>query len=131
MCFFLGQFSYLDYVMEHLDLLLSYGLNPTLVFDGAALPSKSQENLDRDEKREQHLKAALESEAVGDLSGALEYFKNATKVTPHMLLVILNELKRRRTDFLVAPYEADAQLAFLCKLEKFDAIISDDADIRL
>jgi len=38
-------------------------------------------------------------------------------------------LKTKKIDFLVAPYEADSQLAKLKKLSIIDAVVTEDSDL--
>ena len=70
-----------------------------------------------------------EFEALGDQQHVVDKFMDAVKVTPDMLLVTVNELKRRGIDYIIAPHEADAQFAFLSKQGKFDVVIADDAEM--
>ena len=44
------------------------------------------------------------------------------------LLRLVKALKREGVDFVVAPYEADAQMALLCRLGLADFVISEDSD---
>ena len=46
-----------------------------------------------------------------------------------MALALIRELRSRSIDYIVAPYEADAQLAFLDKENLVDAIITEDSDL--
>ena len=41
------------------------------------------------------------------------------------------KLKDKGVAFLVAPYESDAQLAFLCNMKHVDAVISEDSDLMV
>jgi exonuclease-1 len=42
---------------------------------------------------------------------------------------LVKELKKEKIDFIVAPYEADAQLCFLEKHGYVSAILTEDSDL--
>ena len=46
-----------------------------------------------------------------------------------MLKLIFQECRKKGVDCIVAPYEADAQLAYLMKTGIAQAIISEDSDL--
>jgi 5'-3' exonuclease len=43
--------------------------------------------------------------------------------------IILKTLRDNKIDFIVAPYEADAQLAYLDKIGFVDAVLTEDSDL--
>lgn len=49
----------------------------------------------------------------GDFSGACRKFIEGIEITPEMVHSFIQELRTIKVDYIVAPYEADAQLAFL------------------
>lgn len=50
-------------------------------------------------------------------------------ITPDIAYRLIAELKRKGIDFIVAPYEADAQLAYLNRTGIADFIITEDSDL--
>lgn len=46
-----------------------------------------------------------------------------------MSFLLIQRLKKRSVPFLVSPYEADAQLAYLSRQGVVDAVISEDSDL--
>jgi exonuclease-1 len=46
-------------------------------------------------------------------AAAMEYFQRAVDITPRMAHKLIKALRRLRVECIVAPYEADAQLAYL------------------
>ena len=54
---------------------------------------------------------------------------DAIDVSPDMAHFLIEELKRRQIEFIVAPYEADAQLAYLNRAGIVDFIITEDSDL--
>lgn len=41
----------------------------------------------------------------------------------------LEVLRKKSIDYVVAPFEADAELAFLCKNNHIDAVVAEDSDL--
>jgi exonuclease-1 len=50
-------------------------------------------------------------------------------ISPDMAYHLIIELKRNNIEFIVAPYEADAQLAYLCRTGFVDFILTEDSDL--
>lgn len=50
-------------------------------------------------------------------------------INPQMAYTFIQELKRRKIEYFVAPYEADAQLAYLTKINYVDFVITEDSDL--
>ena len=46
-----------------------------------------------------------------------------------MIHLFIQELKRRKVDYVVSPYESDAQLAFLYQQKIVDVVITEDSDL--
>jgi exonuclease 1 len=46
-----------------------------------------------------------------------------------MIHLFIQELKRSKVDYVVSPYESDAQLAFLYKANIVDFVITEDSDL--
>ena len=65
----------------------------------------------------------------GNLSKATEVFQTCVDVTPEMAYAWIKVLKARGIIYLVAPYEADAQLAYLAMNGKIHAVITEDSDL--
>merc|ERR1711985_199876 len=68
--------------------------------------------------------------ADGNASSAAEAFQRAVVIRPVHNKVLLEAVKAHGgVDFVVAPYEADAQLAFLALSGRVHAVISEDSDL--
>ncbi len=65
----------------------------------------------------------------GRLAEADAIFQTCCEVTPDMAGGLMQALRRCNIDFVVAPYEADAQLAFLGCSGQVDAVITEDSDL--
>lgn len=112
-----------------LDMLSHFGVTPIVVLDGGPLPSKRAEEEDRRARREENLRAGMEALRSGNRPAALACFQKAVDVTPRMAQAFEALLRSRGVQFIVAPFEADAQLAFLATTGRVDAVITEDSDM--
>ncbi|KAK7233196.1 5'-3' exodeoxyribonuclease [Aureococcus anophagefferens] len=123
--------KHIEFCMGRVALLLHYKVKPLLVFDGGALPAKAAQEASRRGKRE-HAKAMASQKAREDShEEARKWYAKCVDVTPVMAKQLVDACAARwgdRVDFLVAPYEADAQLAQLARSGEAAAIVSEDSD---
>jgi len=125
------KMKWLNYCVNYIDLLLENRVEVYLVFDGANLPMKKNTEKERAESRSLNLDRGNISLNDGKLDAARICYSRAIDVTPTMAaeLIRLCSKYRPQVKCLVAPYEADAQLAFLSRSNIVDAIISEDSDL--
>ncbi|CAB3996104.1 Exonuclease 1 [Paramuricea clavata] len=95
----------LDLLNSYVDLLERNEIKPYVVFDGLRLPTKELERVRRTRRREEIRAKANELRKEGELC------------------------RDRNIDYTVAPYEADAQIAYLMKHGQVDFAISEDSDL--
>ncbi|OON18480.1 XPG I-region, partial [Opisthorchis viverrini] len=112
-------------------MLLTYNIKPILVFDGANLPSKADTELKRKESKESYRKKAAEYLLQGNREAAQECFQRSVFVTSKMAHDVLKAARNLGVDCIVAPYEADAQLAYLNRAGYADLVITEDSDLLL
>jgi exonuclease-1 len=115
--------------MHRVRMLQHFGITPYIVFDGDYLPSKAVTEAGRAKRREESRTAGLELHRLGRVSQAHLELQKAVDVSPEMARQLIDELKRLDVQFVVAPYEADVQLAFLEREGHISAIISEDSDM--
>ncbi|KAJ7273146.1 PIN domain-like protein [Mycena rebaudengoi] len=133
--------------------LLALGIDPFVVFDGRTPASKSGEKQERDANRteswqqcvdalreEKACLAKMENEPV-DLSQpwkdkasafhqeAVKAARGAVAVTPEMTQQVMKLLAAEDVPYIVAPYEADGQLAHMCRVGYLYAVITEDSDL--
>lgn len=121
--------AYVDYCMYRIRMLIHFNARPVVVFDGAALPMKSETHEAREKQREESMKKAKEADAAGDRQKAVEWYQRACPVTPYMAREVIRECRKLNVEYMVAPYEADAQLAWMMKSGHIDAVITEDSDL--
>ncbi|XP_034620919.1 exonuclease 1 [Trachemys scripta elegans] len=121
--------QYVVFCMKLVDMLLSFGIKPILVFDGCTLPSKKEVEKARREKRQANLLKGKQLLREGKLSEARDCFGRSVNVTHGMAHEVIKAAHAQGVDCVVAPYEADAQLAYLNKTGIVQAIITEDSDL--
>ncbi|KAF1977190.1 PIN domain-like protein [Bimuria novae-zelandiae CBS 107.79] len=121
--------KYVDFAMNRVRMLVHFGITPYLVFDGDYLPSKAGTENERQEKRQESKRLGLELLKVGKTSQAHLELQKSVDVTPEMARMLIEELRHHNIDYVVAPYEADSQLAYLERKGIIDGILSEDSDL--
>ncbi|XP_037366183.1 exonuclease 1 isoform X2 [Talpa occidentalis] len=120
---------YVGFCMKFVNMLLSHGIKPILVFDGCTLPSKKEVEKSRRQRRETNLLKGKQLLREGKVSEARECFTRSVNITHAMAHKVIKAARAQGVDCLVAPYEADAQLAYLNKAGIVQAIITEDSDL--
>uniref|UniRef100_A0A8C5ERX1 Exonuclease 1 n=1 Tax=Gouania willdenowi TaxID=441366 RepID=A0A8C5ERX1_GOUWI len=121
--------QYVWYCMKFVDMLLNFRVKPILVFDGRNLPSKQEVEKSRRERREANLQKGRRLLREGKVSEARDCFTRCVNITPPMAHKLIKAARARGVDCVVAPYEADAQLAYLNKSGLAQAVITEDSDL--
>ncbi|KAH8084340.1 PIN domain-like protein [Cristinia sonorae] len=120
---------YVDYAMHRVRLLRHHKILPYIVFDGGPLPAKKGTESDRKKRREENLSRAKLLTAQGKHSQAREYYVKCIDVTPQMAYQLIKALKAESVPYVVAPYEADAQMAYMERVGLVDGILTEDSDL--
>lgn len=121
--------QYVKYCLKFIDMLQSFSVKPILVFDGCRLPSKELVEQERHRRRKENLERGRQFLREGKLSAARDCFTKCISVTPAMALKVIEAARARGVDCIVAPYEADAQLAYLVKTSIAQAVVTEDSDL--
>ncbi|CAK9800609.1 Exonuclease 1 [Anthophora plagiata] len=123
--------AYVHYCMKFIHMLLSYKIKPILVFDGKHLPAKAQTEAKRREARQTNRRKAIELMRMGQHAEGRNLLRRSIDVTHEMALELIKECHKMNIDCIVAPYEADAQLAYLNISGIVDVVITEDSDLTL
>ncbi|RZB96497.1 exonuclease 1-like isoform X1 [Glycine soja] len=120
---------HIEYCMHRVNLLRHFGVKPILVFDGGLLPMKSEQENKRARARKDNLARAVEHESDGNSAAAYECYQKAVDISPQIACELIQVLKQENLQYIVAPYEADAQMTFLAISGQVDAVITEDSDL--
>ncbi|XP_062016654.1 exonuclease 1 [Rosa rugosa] len=120
---------HIDYCMHRVNLLRHYGVKPIIVFDGGLLPMKGEQENKRARARKENFARAIEHDSNGNSSAAYECYQKAVDISPSIALELIQVLKRENVSYVVAPYEADAQMTFLAVSKQVEAVITEDSDL--
>jgi exonuclease 1 len=125
----LTRCRFVDFAMHRVRMLQHFGAVPFLVFDGDYLPSKAATEADRRKRREESKRLGFELLNAGKASQAYLELQKAIDVTPEMARQLIDELRKSGIQYIVAPYEADAQLVYLERKGLISGILSEDSDM--
>ncbi|EZA50275.1 Exonuclease [Ooceraea biroi] len=123
--------AYVSYCMKYINMLLQYKIKPILVFDGRRLPAKEQTEIKRRDSRNMNRRKAMELIQMGQVAEGKNLLKRAIDVTHEIALELIKRCQKENVDCIVAPYEADAQLAYLNIIGIADVVITEDSDLTL
>ncbi|EED86926.1 exonuclease 1, partial [Thalassiosira pseudonana CCMP1335] len=125
-----AEMKCVQYAINKAQMLQSkFGMEILLVIDGDALPSKKEENSQRRAERDSAFEKAMTAEASGDSRAARRYYAQSCSVTHKIRYELMKACKLVGIAFIVAPYEADAQMARLAHTGVVDLVITEDSDI--
>ncbi|KFY41405.1 hypothetical protein V494_03025 [Pseudogymnoascus sp. VKM F-4513 (FW-928)] len=121
--------KFVDFAMHRVRMLQHFGVIPFLIFDGDYLPSKAATEEDRMKRRAASKTLGLELLNAGKVAQANLELQKAVDVTPEMARQLIDELNMAGVQYIVAPYEADAQMVYLERKGVLDGILSEDSDL--
>jgi exonuclease 1 len=144
-----GIYRYIIYFIDRVHALLEHGVTPFVVFDGGPLPMKKGTEEERRKyvpgvssirrsmayscaslcrSRAKNRELGLQCLRQKKYTEARRHFVRAADVTPYMAHRVICQLRVLNVQYVVAPYEADAQLAFLVKSGIVNGVITEDSD---
>jgi exonuclease-1 len=112
-----------------LRLLRTKGVKPICVFDGFHLQAKKATEEERDAFKKKNRAQGQDADNQGNCEDARKHFSRSLVLRTRMVDVFMDILKELELPFLVAPFEADAQMAFMVKSGQADFAISEDSDL--
>lgn len=127
--------KFVYFFVKWCELLRYHKVKPVIVFDGAKLPAKAKEESRRLEARESARLEAIdlvEKRKKGqqiDDRRLQSLCQTAIRITSAMISRLMGALRELQISFIVAPFEADAQLAYMCRKGWVDAVITEDGDL--
>ncbi|KAG8470380.1 hypothetical protein KFE25_008801 [Diacronema lutheri] len=122
--------KFTDYAMGMVGMFRAHGVEPLLVFDGNTFPCKASTEQHRATSRTAKRRHAESLRAMGaGASAVADAFYESVDITPEMARALQLRLRSAAVRFLVAPYEADVQLAYLCLTGSVHACCTEDSDL--
>ncbi|KAL8437125.1 hypothetical protein Efla_007096 [Eimeria flavescens] len=127
--------KFLRFFISMVSLLRYYGVTPLIVFDGSRIDVKSGEDEKRRLRRESAKREALEllerkrKNLPVDYKELMSRCSQSISITPAMVDKVIAACRELGIRCLVAPYEADAQLAYLSRTNQIHSAISEDSDL--
>jgi 5'-3' exonuclease len=126
------------YVMKRLEILRDESKADLLVvLDGETPPVKAKEVQRRRKVRGEHVRQRdepldpneIDIQAANEKRTKANRRAGAGRHFTRIIHELIKCLRKSQIAFLVAPYEADSQLAYLSKKEFIDLIITEDSDL--
>ena len=112
-------------------MLKFFGIDPVIVFDGDRLPAKASEEGTRRQRREEAKQKGRERLEQGNREGRDVYVYAKLRHFAEHGIGVNYGAEERRIEFVVAPYEADAQIAHLAKQSRenggVDVVFTEDS----
>ena len=126
-----GTFTtkFVQWCLSQVELLRHNGVEPLVVLDGAALPAKAGEEKHRRHRREVARAEAAELLRNGPYDKAISQYEKAVNITPEHAFQLVCALRKHNVQYVVAPYEADAQLAKLARSGVVSLVLAEDSDM--
>ncbi|KAL8270302.1 hypothetical protein Esti_005772 [Eimeria stiedai] len=127
--------KFLRFFIAMVSLLRYYGVTPLIVFDGSRIDVKSGEDEKRRLRRETARGEALEllarkrNNMPVDHRELMSKCSQSISITPAMVDKVIAACRELGIRCLVAPFEADAQLAYLSRTNQIHSAISEDSDL--
>ena len=109
--------------------MVNSNVRPIIIFDGNRLSMKENVEEDRHKNRVEAKRKAEDFKKQGNMAAAMRKCVEAVDITPDMANGFIKVLKAQKIEFYVAPYEADAQLCYLYKTGRVQAVITEDSDL--
>eukprot|EP00826_Nyctotherus_ovalis_P034736 TRINITY_DN2915_c0_g2_i1.p1 TRINITY_DN2915_c0_g2~~TRINITY_DN2915_c0_g2_i1.p1 ORF type:complete len:569 (-),score=132.32 TRINITY_DN2915_c0_g2_i1:127-1833(-) len=122
-------YGYLHFMVSMIQLLQRYEITPVFVFDGPTLPLKRMTADKRSQNKQANKKMAEDFLAKGEDSKAKTMYSRCMSITKEMSFTAMDLLHHMGIKYVVAPYEADVQLAYFCVKGVADFVISEDSDL--
>jgi len=120
-----------SYIENYVNLLEFHHIKIMFVFDGLKLPAKHITHQERASKRNESRQMVEKLLASNNPTEARKYMLRCIEIKFDIVQRVIDYCRRKRIEFIIAPYEADAQLAFFNNNNISEFIITEDTDLIL
>ena len=110
-------------------MLLEHRIKPIIVFDGAAIPVKRRIQEERAKQRINSRQKIISLLKEGKVDDAKRKYGESFTITPFLVHKLADIIGKMGWKWIISPYEADAQLAYLFKTNKVEVIFTEDSDL--
>jgi exonuclease-1 len=122
--------GYISFFLSMVKMLKENGVDSIIaVFDGIPLPCKAETNFKRSSSRSEQRQLAKLADDRGDSKVAQAHYQRSVDITFDMVHRLITALDTVGVHYMIAPYEADAQLAYLSQNNVVDLVITEDSDL--
>ena len=121
--------GFMGYPLKMLRLLLDYGIKPICVFDGRPHEGKMATEKQRAIDKAKNKELAEQAAKKGNEQDAKKYSTRCLVVKQNQVDLFMEILNLLKIEHLTAPYEADAQMAFMVREKMADFAITEDSDL--
>ena len=111
--------------IQRCQFLLGHGIMLVIVFDGGSMPAKGRTAQQRAQTQARQYARHTFGEQV---TLPIQAMRAAVKITDECIKVVISKLRMAGMPYVVAPYEADAQLAWLSEKGHIWAALTVDSD---
>lgn len=120
-----------NYINNYVQLLKAHKAKLIFVFDGLKLPAKKVTHQERGIRKAEARELVEKCLKKGDSSGARKNMLRCLEVKFDVIQQVIEYCKKNNIEYIIAPYEADAQLAFLERRGLAKYIVTEDTDLIL
>ena len=124
-----NSLGFMGFPFKMLKLLLQSNIKPICVFDGRPHDGKLQTEKERSKFKAKNKEMAEQAQAEGDQLAARKFNTRALFIKSKQIDLVMEMLDLLGLEHITAPYEADAQMAYMVKEGFADFAITEDSDL--
>lgn len=119
------------YIDNYVSMLKANQIELIFVFDGMKLPAKRHTHKERSERKAEARRLVEKFLARKDSREARKHMLRCIDIKFDVVQQVIDYCKNNQISYIVAPYEADAQLAYLSRNNFCQYVITEDTDLIL
>lgn len=119
------------YIDQYVSVLFKNNIKLVFVFDGMKLPAKRETHMERSQRKQEARQLVEKYLMRNNKSEARKHMLRCIEVRFDIIEKIIEYCITKKIDYIIAPYEADAQLAYLCNKDICQFVITEDTDLIL
>lgn len=120
---------YLKLLQKKIDPLLKNKIIPIFVFDGKPTKAKDSTSLKRLEKKQEAIEKLEKAIKRNDKKEMYNLARQCVSISKEMMDDVFEFLDKQNIEYVQSPYETDAELFYLQKINYIDGIITEDSDL--